>query len=158
MLRQVVEVDVPLDVWAISLSTGRKTGLRLLEVDCSEMTLDDQLALASAISDGLGGRAVALVKDDKLALDTMSNKVTAGEVADVVRGFVSKRKDAKYYSVEADGDEIKVHTPDPLSRSRGRQDTGQLLPDNLLKSPYCAFVSPYQEMYDVHMRSHLFGV
>ena len=88
MLRQVVEVDVHLDAWDISLSTGRKTGLRLLEVDCSEMTLDDQLALASAISDGLGGRAVALVKDDRLALATMSIKVTAGEVADVGRGFV----------------------------------------------------------------------
>ena len=158
MLKRVVEVDIYLDTGAISLSTGGKTGLRLLEVDCSEMTLDDQLALASAISDGLGGRAVALVKDDKLALDTMSSRVTVGEVAEVVRSFVSKRKDAKYYSVEADGDEVRVHTPDPLSRSRGRKDTGQLLPNNLLKCPYCAFVTPYQEMYDVHMRSHLFGV
>ncbi len=152
------EVGICFDTGAISLSAGRETGSRLLEVDCSEMTLDDQLALASAISDGLGGRAVALVKDDKLALDTMSNKVTVGEVADVVRSFVSKRKDAKDYSVETDGDEVKVHTPDPLARARGRKDTGQLLPDNLLKCPYCAYVTPYQELYDVHMRSHLFGV
>ena len=130
----------------------------MLEVDCSEMTLDDQLALASAISDGLGGRAVALVKDDKLVLDALSSKVTAGEVAGIVRGFVSKRKDARFYSVEADGGDIVVHTPDPLARSRGRKDTGQLLPDNLQKCPYCGFVTPYQELYDVHMRSHLFGV
>jgi hypothetical protein len=130
----------------------------LIEVDCSEMTLDDQLALASAISDGLGGRAVALVNHDKLALDTMSNKVSVGEVAGVVRGFVSKRKDAKYYSVEEDGEEIKVHTPDPLARARGRKDTGQLLPDNVLKCPYCSFITPYQELYNIHMRSHLFGV
>ena len=122
------------------------------------MTLDDQLALASAISDALDGRAVALVKDDKLALDTLSNSVTIGEVVEVVRGFVSKRKDAQYYSVEADGTEVLVHTPDPLARSRGRKDTGQLLPDNLLKCPYCPFVTIYQELYDVHMRSHLFGV
>jgi len=130
----------------------------LIEVDCSEMTLDDQLALASAISDGLGGRAVALVNHDKLALDTMSNRVTIGEVASVVRDFVSKRKDAKNYSIEEDGEEIKVHTPDPLARARGRKDTGQLLPDNVLKCPYCSFITPYQELYDVHMRSHLFGV
>ena len=130
----------------------------MIEVDCSEMTLDDQLALASAISDGLGGRAVALVKDDRLALDTMSNKVPVEEVVRVVKGFVSKRKDATYYSVEADGDEVKVHTPDPLARSRGRKDTGQLLPDNLKKCPFCPFVTPYQELYDVHLRSHLFGV
>ena len=130
----------------------------MIEIDCSEMTLDDQLALASAVSDGLGGRAIAMVKDEKLVLDTMSNKVMVGEVTSVVREFCSKRKDAKYYSVEADGDQIIVHTPDPLARSRGRKDTGQLLPDNLLKCPYCPFVTPYQELYDVHMRSHLFGV
>lgn len=130
----------------------------VIEVDCSEMTLDDQLSLASAISDGLGGRAVALVKDDKLVLDTMSNEVGVDEVANLVRGFTSKRKDAQHYSVETDKDDVKVHTPDPLARSRGRKDTGQLLPDNLLKCPYCPFVTPYQELYDVHMRSHLFGV
>lgn len=130
----------------------------MIKVDCSEMTLDDQLALASAISDGLGGRAVALVKDDKLVLDTLSNKVDVGQVASVVRGFTSKRKDARYYSVETDGDEVKVHTPDPLARSRGRKDTGQLLPDNLMKCPYCPFVTPYEELYNVHVRSHGFGL
>ncbi|MDG6909411.1 MAG: hypothetical protein JRN08_03490 [Nitrososphaerota archaeon] len=128
----------------------------MIKVDCSEMTLDDQLALASAISDGLGGRAFAFVKDDRLALDTVSGKVTTGEVAAIVRGFVSKRKDARYYSVELDGDEVRVHTPDPLARSRGRKDTGQLLPENLLKCPFCNFVTPYQELYDVHFRSHGF--
>jgi hypothetical protein len=122
------------------------------------MTLDDQLALASAISDALGGRGVALVKDDKIVLDAMSNRVAADEVARIVKVFVSKRKDADYYSVQEDGDSILVHTPDPLARSRGRRDTGQLLPENLLKCPYCAFVTPYQELYDVHVRSHLYGV
>ena len=121
------------------------------------MTLDDQLALASAISDGLGGRGVALVKDDTLVIDAMS-KVSTGEVASVVRDFVSKRKDAKYYSVEVAGDDIAVRTPDPLARSRGRKDTGQLLPDNLLKCPFCPFVTPYQELYNVHLRSHGFGM
>ena len=130
----------------------------MIEVDCSEMTLDDQLSLASAISDGLGGRAVALVKDDKLVLDTMSNKIGVDEVANLVRGFASKRKDAAHYSVETDGEKVKVHTPDPLARSRGRKDTGQLLPDNLLKCPWCSFVTPYEELYNVHVRSHGFAL
>lgn len=126
----------------------------MIEVDCSEMTLDDQLALGSAISDGLGGRAFALVKDDKLVLDSMSGKVSVGEVEGVVRGFISKRKDAKYYSVEADGERIRVRTPDPLARSRGRKDSGQMLPPNLLKCPYssCGFVTPYPEV----MRNHIY--
>ena len=132
-------------------------GSPLIQVDCSEMTLDDQLALASAISDGLAGKGEALIKDSKVVVDAIS-KVDAGEVVRIVQGWVSKRKDAGHYSVESDGDRVVVRTPDPLARSRGRKDTGQLLPDNLLKCPYCAFVTPYQELYDVHMRSHLFGV
>lgn len=128
---------------------------RLIEVDCSEMDLDEQIALASAISDGLQGRGVALVKDSKVVIDAVS-RVTAAEVTGIVRGFVAKRKDPRHYSVESDGDDIKVHTPDPLSRSRGRKDTGELLPPNLLKCPFCNFVTPYQELYDVHFRSHGF--
>ena len=130
----------------------------MIQVECKEMTLDDQLALAAAISDGLGGKAVALVKDDKIVLDTMTNTVTTGEVLNIVRAFVSRRKDSQHYSVDSSEDDIMVHTPDPLARSRGRKDSGQWLPNNLLKCPYCAFVTPYQELYDVHARSHLYGV
>ena len=127
----------------------------MISVDCSEMSLDDQLALGSAISEGLGGRGVAMVKDDKLVIDAMSS-VAPGEVADVVRGFVSKRKDARYYSVELDGDDVRVHTPDPLARSRGRKDPGQILPPNLLKCPFasCGFVTPYPEVMRNHVLLH----
>jgi hypothetical protein len=130
----------------------------LSEVDCSEMTVDEQIALASAISDGLAGRAVAVVKDAKVVLDTLTGKTTPSDVLALVRSFVSKRKEAQLYSVELNGDEIKVHTPDPLVRSRGRKDTGQLLPPNLLKCPFCNFVTPYKELYDIHFRSHGFGI
>jgi len=120
------------------------------------MTLDDQLALAASISDGLEGRAIALVKDDKIVLDTMANTVTTDEVLDIVRAFVSRRKDSQHYFVDLNGDDILVHTPDPLARSRGRKDSGQWLPDNLLKCPWsgCGFVTPYQELYAIHVRSH----
>jgi hypothetical protein len=130
----------------------------LIEVDCKEMSVDEQIALASAISDGLGGRAVALVKDTKVVLDSLSGQISADDVLALVRSFVSKRKDAQVYSVEVVGDEITVHTPDPLSRSRGRRDTGQLLPPNLLKCPFCSFVTPYQELFYVHVRAHGFGI
>jgi hypothetical protein len=129
----------------------------LIEVDCSEMDLDEQLALASAISDGLGGRGVALVKDAKVVIDAMS-RLAPSEVAALVGSFVARRKDSRHYSVEADGEEIRVHTPDPLARARGRKDTGELLPPNLLKCPFCNFVTPYRELYDVHFRSHGFAL
>ncbi len=119
------------------------------------MTFDEQLALAMAISDGLGGRAEALIKDRKVVLDEIS-KVDPAEVLTLVRDFASKRRDSQHYSAETSGERIVVHTPDPLSRSRGRKDTGQLLPDNIMKCPFCPFVTPYQEMYNIHVRSHGF--
>jgi len=139
-----------------SLSATRGHSVPVIQVECKEMTLDEQLALAAAISDGLDGRGVALVKDDKIVLDSMSNAVTTGEVLAVVRAFVSRRKDAEHYSVDSNGEDIVVHTPDPLSRSRGRKDSGQWLPDNLMKCPWsgCGFVTPYQELYAIHVRSH----
>ncbi|MDG6902528.1 MAG: hypothetical protein JRM80_11310 [Nitrososphaerota archaeon] len=127
----------------------------MIEVDCSEMDLDEQLSLAAAVSESLGEKGVALVKDAKLMVDAFS-AVSVAEVARAVGAFVAKRKDAAHYSVETKGDAITVHTPDPLSRSRGRKDTGELLPPNLLKCPFCSFVTPYQEMYNVHLRSHGF--
>jgi hypothetical protein len=128
----------------------------VIQVECKEMTLDDQLAMAAAISDGLEGRGVALVKDDKIVLDSMENTISTDEVLSIVRAFVSKRKDSQHYSVDSKGDDIMVHTPDPLVRSRGRKDSGQWLPDNLLKCPWsgCGFVTPYPELYSIHVRSH----
>jgi hypothetical protein len=126
----------------------------MIQIDCSEMTLDEQLALSSSISEGLQGRGVALVNGSKIVIDEIQGKVSASEVLTLVRGFVSKRKDAKYYSVDAEGERFTVHTPDPLARNRGNKVAG--LPDNLLKCPHCSFVTPFQELYNVHLRSHYF--
>jgi len=129
----------------------------LLTIDCRELTVDEQLALASEISDKLQGKTVALVRDVDIVFDTISG-VPPGEtgIEPLVREFVSRRKDSEHYSVETEGDTIVVHSPDPLARGRGRRMAG--LPENVLKCPFCAFVTPYQEAYDVHFRSHLFGV
>jgi hypothetical protein len=126
----------------------------MIQVDCSEMDLDEQLALASAISDGLGGKGVGIVKDAKIVVDELS-KVSGSDVAKIVESFVARRG-TPGYSVEADGDELVVHTPDPKARARGRKDTGELLPPNLMICPFCSFVTPYEELYNVHLRSHGF--
>lgn len=133
----------------------------MISIDCRELTFDEQLALAGVLSDQLGGRTVALVKDASIVFDQISgDPPSAGQLESIVRGFVAKRKDARHYSVEAEGDRIVVHSADPLARSRGRKDTGQLLPPNLLKCPFsgCGFVTPYRELYDIHVRSHGFGL
>jgi hypothetical protein len=127
----------------------------LVKVDCDEMSTDEQLALASAISDALSGRAIALVNNHTIELDVMSSPGPGtAEVERIVRGFVSKRKDARYYSLELDGDTIVVHTPDPVAGRRGQKPAG--LPDNLKKCPFCGFVTPYDELYTVHVRAHGF--
>lgn len=113
--------------------------------------------MAATISDELGGQSIALVKDASIVFDEiMGEAPTVFRLEEIIKGFVAKRKDARYYSVEADGDVIVVHSPDPLARSRGRKDSGQWLPDNLLKCPYsgCGFVTPYQEAMIVHSRIH----
>jgi hypothetical protein len=129
----------------------------VITIDCHELSVDEQLALAGSISDGLGGKGLALVKDTFLMIDTIG-EISVAQVEGLVRSFISKRKDSTYYSIEREGDSMLVRSPDPLARSRGRKDTGQLLPENLMKCPFCPFVTPYQEPYNVHLRSHLFGV
>ena len=129
----------------------------MIGVECGEMTVDEQIALASAISDGLAGKAVALINGTRIVLDALSGEPSPDEVLEIVKDFASRRMDSAEWSVEASGGSIVVHSSDPLSRSRGRKDTGQLLPDNLFKCPFCPFVTPYEELYVVHYRSHGFA-
>ena len=82
----------------------------MIEVDCSELTLDQQLALASTISESLAGRAVGLVRDTKIVLDTISGNVSLADVEQIVSEFVSKRKESQYYSVEVKGRESSLFT------------------------------------------------
>ena len=121
------------------------------------MTVDEQLALAAAISDGLVGRALALVKDTQIVVDPLSNPdPDPSDVAAIIRSFLSKRKEAEYYSLNADGERFVVRSADPLARARGRKEMS--LPANVLKCPWCGFVTQYQEMYTVHVRAHAVGL
>jgi len=128
-----------------------------IAIDCKELTVDEQLALAGALSDAFEGRAFALVKDETIVFDTLRvPEPQKREVDEVLGRFLAKRKDSSHYSSEWDGSTLVLHSPDPLARARGRKDSGQMLPPNLLKCPFsgCGFVTPYQELYAVHVRSH----
>lgn len=129
----------------------------MLAVDCSELTLDEQLALTGELSDKLQGSAFALIRDVDIVFDVISGGgIDESEVEAVVKDFARRRKDSQFYSVERDGDRLLVHSPDPLARSRGRRQAG--LPPNLLKCPACSYVTQYEEALVVHMRSHYAGL
>ncbi len=129
----------------------------MVQIDCRELTVDEQLALAGALSDDLGGQVVVLVRDSDIVFDVLTGAPPSeSEIEAVTMGFISKRKDSEHYSIERQGDRIVVHSADPLARARGRKEG--TLPDNLLKCPYCSFVTPHQEAYDVHVHSHAFGL
>lgn len=126
-----------------------------LRIDCKELTMDEELALASSISDSLKGRGIALVNGDKIVLDSFGEgELDEKAVEAVVSEFVAHRKGHEFYSVERNGDSIVVHSADPVAAA-GRRPT-EKLPPNLLKCPFCSFVTPYQELYVVHTRSHGF--
>jgi len=125
-------------------------------VDCSELSADEKLALATQISDSLEGVAIALVKGENIFLDELSGeKPDASAVKDAITGFISRRKDAEHYSVEMVGERIIVHSADPVSAMRKKAQNR--LPPNLLQCPYCAFVTEHEELLTVHARAHLFG-
>jgi hypothetical protein len=129
----------------------------MIEVECKELTLDEQLALAASLSDSLAGRAIALVSDSRIRMDTISKSgLEPSQVERIVLAFISKRRDARLYSFDWSGETMTIHSPDPLARSRGRKVSQ--LPDNVMICPFCPFVTPYQEAYNVHVRSHGFGV
>lgn len=129
----------------------------VLTIKCHELTVDEQLALASALSDEFQGDLLALARDEDIVFDVLAGKdLDKSRVESVIRSFIGRRKDAEHYSLEVSGEVLVVHSADPLARSRGRKPGG--MPSNLLKCPYCSFVTPYQEAYDVHFRSHLVGV
>jgi len=128
----------------------------LIAIKCTELSTDEQLALAEAITVGMEGKALALMKGDEIVLDQLGAHLLAtGEVELIVRNFVSKRNDPTHYSVEVIGDMIVIHSPDPIRAMRERRNP--TLPDNVFKCPFCPFVTPYEELYVVHYRSHGFA-
>jgi len=129
----------------------------VLTIDCSELSADEKLALASAISDALEGRVLALVQLDGIAIDRLTDeRVGVEDLQPIVSDFVSRRKNAQYYSIEVRGEKMVVHSADPVAAASRK--TENALPPNLRQCPYCSFLTEYEVEYNVHLRSHLFGV
>ena len=129
----------------------------MIVIDCKELTADERMALASSISDELAGEALALIRGDDVVFDTVGQGVVKADmVEELVARFASRRKGSEHYSVERDGDRILVHSADPIAAQHGRKHNE--LPPNLWKCPFCFFVTPYEEVYVVHVRAHGGGI
>ena len=152
--------------WKNNMKKSKKPSPPFI-IECSELTMDEELALAGEISESLKGEGVALVNGPKIIIDAFSDDRTVDEasVERTVVDFVSRRKDHEFYSVERvaeDGTKggrtsLKVHSADPVAAASRRRST-EKLPPNLMKCPFCSFVTPYEELYVVHVRSHGFGM
>ncbi len=125
----------------------------MILVDCSELSANEKLALASRLSDKLEGVALALVKGEDIVLDYLSDeRPEASAVKDAVTDFVSRRRDASHYAVEAFGERIVVRSADPVSAMRKKSQNQ--LPANLMQCPFCGFVTQYEELRMLHIRLH----
>jgi hypothetical protein len=128
----------------------------VIVIDCSELSTDEKLALAAQISDDMSGSVFALVKGTDIVLDALTReKPELPEVKVVVADFISRRKDGSDYSIDVSGDQITVHSADPVAALRKRRQSE--LPPNLKECPYGAFVTEYEELYTVHVRAHGVG-
>jgi hypothetical protein len=125
----------------------------MIEVDCAELSNDEELALASEISDRLEGRALALVKQDSIVLDQLTDeRLDVEALRPIVGDFMSRRKDSEHYSFEVDGQKIVVHSADPIAASRRKAEN--TVPPNLMQCPYCWFITQSEGEYTLHLKSH----
>jgi len=123
----------------------------LIGVDCSELTGDEMLALASAISDGLNGKGVAIVKDDKILVDQIrGSKISAAVVIPILEAFVAKGKDPARYSLEVSKSSMIVHSRNP--RREGSKKEIRRRPPGFLQCSLCGFLTRDQEHLTLHVR------
>ncbi len=123
----------------------------MIGVDCSELTGDEMLALASAISDGLEGKGVAIVKNERILVDQISrSKISVAAIVSVVEAFVARRKDPTNYSIEVSKSGVIVHSGSP--RNAGGKEAIRRLPPGFLQCSLCGFLTKDQEHLTLHVR------
>jgi hypothetical protein len=126
----------------------------MIRIDCSELTSDEELALASAISDHLEGSGFALIKGDDIVVDQLTDmRIELETIVSVVKGFISKRKDSSLYGLDVRGDTLMIHSPDPIA-ARSSRTSRSRLPPNVFQCPACGFMAPSLEKLDYHLRTH----
>ena len=127
----------------------------MISIDCSELSADEKLALASSISDALAGVALALIRGESIVLDILSDQnLDVGRVEAIVTNFISRRKDSEGYSIEVEGEEIIVRSADPIAAMRRKRESE--MPPNVSQCPFCGFFTPYEEKYRAHILIHYF--
>jgi hypothetical protein len=125
----------------------------MILVDCSELSANEKLALASQLSDKLEGVAVALVKGEDIVFDALSDeRPEPSVVKDSVTDFISRRTDAAHYAVEVAGERIVIHSADPVSAMRKKKQNQ--LPPNIKQCSFCGFVTQYDDLLMLHTRLH----
>jgi hypothetical protein len=125
----------------------------MIKVDCSELSGQLRLALAEAISEGLGGKGIALLDGSEIAIDTLSGpEVPAEHLGNLVQSFISKQKDASVYHVEVYSKSVMVHSSVPVPENEKRVQ--EKLPPGLLQCPVCGYVTTSQDLYENHLRIH----
>ena len=125
----------------------------MIKVDCSELSGEVKLALAEAISDGLGGSGVALLDGDYIAIDTLSGpEASASRIESIISSYLSRADDASAYRVEGDGKRLVVHSS--LAVSAKEKKVRETLPPGLFQCPVCGFVTTSKDGYDDHLRMH----
>lgn len=125
----------------------------MIKVDCSELSGATKLALAESISDGLGGKGVALLDGNDIAIDTLSGpELGAARIQSLVTSYLSGRKDKSAYHIEDKGNLIVVHSSETVSTHEKK--VSSQLPPGLLQCPNCGFLTESQDAYQDHMRWH----
>lgn len=125
----------------------------MILVDCSELSADEKLALASQLSDTLEGVAVALIKGEDIVLDALSDeRLEQSVVNGAVTDFVSRRKNAVHYTVEVAGERIVVHSAGHVPAKRKKKQNQ--LPPNLKQCSFCGFTTQYEDLLMLHVRLH----
>lgn len=127
--------------------------IAVVKIDCSELTQDVQLALASSISEETQGKSLALVSGEDIVIDTISGPMMdSARLTRLVEKFISRRKEAEHYQVETQGDAIVVRSPDPVAARRTR--TLFRVPPGAYQCPACGLILPDEGKYQTHLRTH----
>lgn len=125
----------------------------MIAIDCAELSEEEMLALAAAIGDIIEGKGVPVIHDNKILIDHLSGaEPKLAEALSAVHDFISRRKDAAYYSTEVDGDKIVVHSPDPLNALQKK--SLRRTPPNSFQCPNCGYLASNEDQLTMHMRVH----
>lgn len=129
----------------------------MIKVDCSELDGKTKLALAEAISEGLGGKAVALLEGDYIAIDSLSGQdVDVERVKSAVGSYLSQRRDASAFTVGTEDRHLVVQSSVPVSKEEKR--VKDELPPGFFQCPVCGFVANSKDEYNSHLRYFHFGL